>query len=220
MIEPVSIVWQLIKGYGGGPNTWCNSSAPGPKCGYPNETQVATTHSEARSKAQRCSLQSGVCHPGNDIHSLRVANADACCSACDAESTCGAFTFNTGTVKTKDNCFLKTVLGAKANKSAKCVSGTSGRTPAPPAPKPQPVPPAPEGGKCPNGWCLYDVMTDPYELHEMSTLPANAAILSELKNQMADVLTTYTQYEEDPECQGKATFAHDKVVGKTWQPWC
>ena len=41
-----------------------------------------------------------------------------------------------------------------------------------------------------------------------------------MKQKMAEVLTTYREYKEDPKCQGKTTFASDPVVGKSWQPWC
>jgi hypothetical protein len=133
--------WKLIKGYGGGPNTWCNSTSQGAVCGIPQEGQGGGRGGDGRKQQQQQQQQA-------------------------------------------------------------------------------PPPPAPEGGSCPKGYCLYDVLADPFELHEVSQVPANADIVARLIRQIDKVLLTYTQYEEDPQCQGKTTFAQDPVVGKTWQPWC
>jgi hypothetical protein len=67
---------------------------------------------------------------------------------------------------------------------------------------------------------LYDVLSDPYELHEVSSVPANSGIVSAMQAKMAQILLSYHEYQEDPECQGKTTYANNSVVGKAWQPWC
>ena len=41
-----------------------------------------------------------------------------------------------------------------------------------------------------------------------------------MQAKMAQILLSYHEYQEDPECQGKTTYANNSVVGKAWQPWC
>lgn len=220
--------WKLIKGYGGGPNTWCNKSSTGNQCGLPTGHYPWPPHAAVQVPAQAnpttCSMMQGICLPGNDISNFPLkAPASSyekqCCDACNAEKKCAAFTINTEEGSTGPQCYLKTTSGTKKNKSQKCISGTNGRAPWVP-PAPTPAPPAPEGGACPNGWCLYDVLSDPYELHEVSAVPANSGIVSAMQAKMAQILLSYHEYQEDPECQGKTTYANNSVVGKAWQPWC
>jgi len=70
---------------------------------------------------------------------------------------------------------------------------------------------------CPGGWCLFDVEADPLELNECSE--SHPDVAKRLQGQMAIVLQSYTEYEEDKACPA-IEYAQDPVVGKAWQPWC
>ena len=72
-------------------------------------------------------------------------------------------------------------------------------------------------GHCPGGYCLYNVMNDPFELSESSA--GNQQILSLMKNKLTEVLASYNQYELDKKCL-TPKYAYDDHVGKTWEPWC
>jgi hypothetical protein len=213
--------WKLIKNYGGGPDTWCNKSSSGNVCGTPTghyPWPPRTTLQRPATSTLTCSTMKNICLPGNDIRSFPLQNPASsyekqCCDACNAEAMCAAFTVNsnTGSHPSKvPTCYLKTTPGVKQNKSPNCVSGTNGRSPIPPQP--------PASETCPNGFCLFEVMSDPYELHEVSA--EHADVVSAMQEKMAQILQSYRQYEEDPACQGKTTFANNSVVGKSWQPWC
>jgi hypothetical protein len=213
--------WKLIQNYGGAPYDWCNSTKGGSKCAPPTGAYDPNTAEigAAVADSPTCTTHANECFPSNDIRSFALAGATdtwpaQACAACDAEPTCVGYTINTASTSGA-NCFLKSKLES-GHASSTCTTGTNGRAPAPPAPAPGP----PIDKTCPNGWCLYDVAADPYELDEISTDPANAAILAAMKQKMAAVLTSYREYKEDPKCQGKTTFAQDPVVGKSWQPWC
>ena len=106
--------WKLIKGYGGGPDTWCNSSARGAVCGTPSSYEelasaelVGQVVSDA---ADNCTILPGQCFPENDIRHFDIknkANASAeCCAACAAEQTCVGFTIN----DEPPACWLKSML--------------------------------------------------------------------------------------------------------------
>ena len=68
---------------------------------------------------------------------------------------------------------------------------------------------------CPDGWCLYDVTSDPYEENEISG--DSPDVLASLKTRMGAILRGYTQYELDRSC------APHKFVNTSlpvWAPWC
>ena len=70
---------------------------------------------------------------------------------------------------------------------------------------------------CPNGWCLFNVLSDPYEMNEASS--ENPQVLKEMQSRMKEILTTYRSFEIDPDCPDPV-FTNDSRVGKTWTPWC
>lgn len=199
--------WKLIKGYGGGPDTWCNSTAGEPSCGEPETTLPWTTQNGA------CAIQNGTCYPSSkNLIDMPLTNASACCAACDEHPACVAFTWNVVGGPTKvPTCYLKSTMDNTTRASPDCVSGTTRRTPLPPTPPPEPR------SSCPGGWCLYDTAVDPYELHECSA--ANADVVAEMQAMLADVLKSYTQYEIDPSCP-PVQYQNDSHVGRAWQPWC
>ena len=107
-----------------------------------------------------------------------------CCNACEANPACTAFTFNT---KDKQpTCWLKSSPGPSESKRPECTSGTNGR-------KPPPSPPPHSHTRCPNGWCLFELMQDPSELHEVSA--GNPGVVTRLQAQMATVLLSYKQVQ-------------------------
>jgi len=192
--------WKLIKGYGGGPDTYCNTSSlpGGNKCGVPEDpTPMIPYNTIKQTTPTKCDVMNGQCFEGQDFHSFEAYDAAGCCTACNFYPRCIGYTFNSALHK----CYLKTEVGEPIP-GQNCTSGTNGR---------------PE--ICRNGWCLFDVGKDPYELHEVSHDPANSAVFNHLKAEMRKVLQSYTEYEIDPIC-GNVTFANDPIVGKTWQPWC
>ena len=78
-------------------------------------------------------------------------------------------------------------------------------------------PKVPEPESCPNGFCLYDVINDPFELNEISS--QHGDIVDKMKLQLDNELKNYHQYSLDENCP-KHKFKIDKVVGKYWNPWC
>eukprot|EP00939_MAST-03C_sp_MAST-3C-sp1_P004453 g4453.t1 len=73
------------------------------------------------------------------------------------------------------------------------------------------------GASCPNGYCLFNVADDPFELNECSK--DHETEVEKLRARLNDVLDSYRQYEIDPACP-TATFANNSVVGSSWAPWC
>lgn len=152
-------------------------------------------------------MVTGTCFPGNDIKSFssKTTTGADCCTACQANAKCQGWTHN------KNVCYLKHTLGDSSNRSPDCISGNDGQTPIPsPAP-------APSTTKCPSGWCLYDIATDPLEVHEVSA--ANPDVVKRMRQEMSDVLTTYTEYRIDDTCPPHK-WVNDSHVGKVWGPWC
>jgi len=70
---------------------------------------------------------------------------------------------------------------------------------------------------CPEGWCLFNVEKDPWELDECSK--THQTVAKQLQDRMSSMLQSYTQYEEDKACP-PVSYATDPKVGKTWEPWC
>ena len=70
---------------------------------------------------------------------------------------------------------------------------------------------------CPNGWCLFDVISDPHEMNEISSKYPQK--LAQLQSRLEEVLTTFRSFEIDPNCP-TPQFQNDSKVGKTWGPWC
>ena len=70
---------------------------------------------------------------------------------------------------------------------------------------------------CPNGWCLFNVLSDPYEMNEASS--ESPRVLKEMQLRMKEILTTYRSFEIDPDCPNPV-FTNDSSVGKSWAPWC
>ena len=213
--------WKLIRGFGGGPDTWCNTSkAPGGNvCDNhlvpPNSVTVI-----AGDGALACSTVASVCFPGNNLRNFKSNSTDGadCCAACAADLACAGWTHNMDKDKGGPDCWLKTSLAGDRHTSSACISGTNGASPVPtqtPTPSPPPTPPG--LSSCPNGYCLYDVASDPHERTELSALHGD--IVAAMIDRMDVVLETYHQYELDKSC-GPATYANDSVVGKAWQPWC
>jgi len=63
---------------------------------------------------------------------------------------------------------------------------------------------SPAGGRCPLGWCLYDVVADPEEFNECSAQQPN--VVKEMQARMATTLQTYTQYVPLAWLRGCAAF--------------
>ena len=84
-----------------------------------------------------CEPNSG-CHPPacSVIGSTPCTDVGDCCSSCEADPRCGAYTLNLE----KKTCWLRT--SARERKTGHCLSGTV-RPPLPPAPPPPPLPPQP-----------------------------------------------------------------------------
>ena len=208
--------WKFVRGYGGGPDTWCNSSAGAPNC---DNHLVPPSHSVVVvASGGVCSSAKKACFSGHDIRTFESKTTDGsdCCAACAAEPECVGWTHNV--VEQKGlKCFIKRALvdGVECGGG---ISGTNGAAPLPPVgPAPSPPGPTPGVSSCPGGLCLYDLGADPHERTELSALHAD--VVAEMGERMDAVLASYTQYEIDPSC-GPATFGHDPRVGKAWQPWC
>jgi len=67
------------------------------------------------------------------------------------------------------------------------------------------------------GFCLWDVVNDPYEQEELSA--KHPDVVARLKVKMGTTLQNYHEYRLDPAC-GAPTFEHDEKVGPSWTPWC
>jgi len=200
--------WKLILGYGGGPDTWCNKSSHGLICKeWPGLDVIPNM----------CKNQkAGVCLPSNDIRSFPAASSADCCDACANTSGCVAWTHNGhGGHEKTPTCYLK-AKAHRATDSKDCTSGTMGDTPFPPSPSPSPTPP-PAHACLETGFCLWDVVADPYEHTEISQ--KYPQVVTALKAKMADILQSYHAYQLDPHC-GKPVFEPNKKVGAAWAPWC
>ena len=233
--------WKLIRGFGGGPDTWCNTSkAPGgnvcdnslvppPSSASAAAAAAAGSSSSSSSSsssggsgssaALACSTVAGVCFPKDDLRNFKSNSTDGadCCAACAADAACAGWTHNAASAG-GPGCWLKTSLAGDRRSGSDCISGTNGAAPVPAAPTPDPTPPpAPGLSSCPNGYCLYDTASDPHERTEVSALHGD--IVAAMIDRMDAVLLTYKQYEIDASC-GPATHGNDSVVGKTWEPWC
>jgi len=101
---------------------------------------------------------------------------------------------------------LKSKAG-KATSSTHCTSGTTGSAPSPPAP--------PVHACLKTGFCLWDVVADPYEHSEISE--KHPDVVATLKTKMANVLKSF-QYQLDPNC-GEPVYENSSV-GQAWAPWC
>ena len=215
--------WKLIRGYGGGPDTWCNSTGAAGTAGTTGSAECAPNGptldaADAAATAAgtdnggTCVTKAGTCLPyGTNTKVIDNATADACCAACVAENGCEFWVLNA------KRCYLKGPgKPTKYRRDPACVSGTTTGSfpPAPPAP---PAPPSKPLVECPNGYCLYDVEADPYEQHEISA--AHPDIVAQMKAAMDTTLQSYHQYEEDASCPPH-TFGNDSHVGQTWVPWC
>jgi hypothetical protein len=228
--------WKLIKGYGGGPDTWCNSSSSGAVCGRPasGRTYSVDAGSEeglwdvaAATANGKCTISKGTCEPGNNDGDFPTKTSDPiaeCCDACTAKANCAGFTLNSKT--SPPVCWLKTSLVSNKSYAGKeCVSGSTGKgpfppaPPGPPAPRPGPHPPAPPEpvSTCPNGWCLYDTASDPHEENEVSA--SNPDIVSMMQKELAQILASYHEYVEDKSCPPHV-YGNDPHVGQVWEPWC
>lgn len=212
--------FKLVRGYGGGPDTWCNTSASGNVCDnhlVPPSLSVVPAR-VGSSGGATCAGATHACFPGNDLRNFASNSTDGsdCCAACAAEAQCAGWTHNKIS-EGRMACFIKHTL----RDGVVCphgTSGTNGTAPLPPVgPAPSPPSPAPGVSSCPHGVCLYDLGADPHERTELSALHAD--VVEEMGVRMDAVLASYTQYELDKEC-GTAVFAHDPTVGKAWQPWC
>lgn len=73
-------------------------------------------------------------------------------------------------------------------------------------------------GTCPDGFCVFDVSSDPLEHHEISQSISEERF-NALKQKLTRTLESYTEYKIDETCP-TAKFAHDPTVGKAWAPWC
>jgi hypothetical protein len=192
--------WKLILGYGGGPDTWCNASSNGLICKQWPGTDIA--------QATCLNKKEGECLPSNDVKTFATSRIADCCNACANTSGCAAWTHNTrGGEQKTPTCYLKSKAG-KATSSAHCTSGTIGSPPSPPAPSVHPC--------LKTGFCLWDVVADPYEHTEISE--KHPDIVATLKTKMANVLKSFHQYQLDPNC-GKPVY-ENSTVGRAWAPWC
>ena len=223
-------IWDLFLCFAG-PDTWCNSSHAGAVCGKPstgNTYAIGASMDEGASHgAGTCTISQGTCEPGNNDGDFPTKTSDPtteCCDACTAKANCAGFTLNSKT--SPPVCWLKTSLRSNESYSGKeCVSGSTGKgpfppaPPGPPAPAPGPHPPSPPEpmSTCPNGWCLYDTAADPHEENEVSA--ANPDIVSMMRKELDQILTSYHEYKEDRSCP-RQTYAIDPHVGKVWEPWC
>jgi len=200
--------WKLILGWGGGPDTWCNKTSEGLMC------KDFVEQPEPTSPVETCDERVGLCLPHNDITNFNANSSAECCNACSSTEGCVAYTFNlNGGTEKVPKCYLKNDVPSKATSDNDCTSATFS-VPFPPAPSPTPTP----SQACVNtSFCLWDVVADPGEHTEVSA--QHPGVVSELKVKMAEVLTSFSQYQIDPSC-GPATFEHDDVVGSAWAPWC
>eukprot|EP01065_Artemidia_motanka_P018039 TRINITY_DN2140_c0_g2_i1.p1 TRINITY_DN2140_c0_g2~~TRINITY_DN2140_c0_g2_i1.p1 ORF type:complete len:603 (+),score=210.53 TRINITY_DN2140_c0_g2_i1:52-1809(+) len=187
--------WKLVRGYGGGPDTWCNTSASGPVCATPGATTSASS----------CNVTEGVCYPSNDIRSFATNSTADCCAACDADGSCVGWTLNRGR-QGGPMCYLKHALA-----HADGCTGESGAKSG--------VPPAP-AHSCPGGHCLYDVLADPSEVSEVGA--ENPEVLSDMVQRLDALLASgYHEYQKDPNCKTVVYIKDPSVpTGKVWAPWC
>lgn len=72
-------LFKLIKGYGGGPDTWCNSSKGGADCVTPPPARGVSFQDSSA-----CTVAPGVCFPGDDIKHVPSNTTDGsdCCDVC------------------------------------------------------------------------------------------------------------------------------------------
>lgn len=88
-------LFKLIKGYGGGPDTWCNTSSlpSGNSCYNPPVLRMNT--------GEQCNATPGICFPGDDLDTIPSNTTDGsdCCDACVAmQVRCGGVFFLVGCV--------------------------------------------------------------------------------------------------------------------------
>jgi hypothetical protein len=169
--------WKLIRGYGGGPDSWCNRTGnktvpdpagkPGFSCASFNSTAGDEPSDESSdelgaadsmlmlSSTAKCTTRDHTCSNGEVIASPKSNSTDGsdCCAKCIAATGCIGWIFNKGT------CYLKSTWGRVFTCTQSNAGGVTGNPiPAPgPAPGPAPAPVT----ECPNGYCLFDVQTDP-----------------------------------------------------------
>jgi hypothetical protein len=230
-----SHLWKLIRGYGGGPDTWCNTSQlGGNKCIVPpvNESSlyakdqnsgIVTTPRKIDvvfnvDATNMCNIVKGACFPGHDLSSFYSNSTDGsdCCSKCTETQGCVGWTYNSKSNPHGPQCFLKKSID-DPRRSDSCISGNNGKTPLPPIPPaPSPAPfPSPGRGSCPGGWCLYDVRQDIIEQYEISA--SHADVVASMQHQMNRVLESYWQYSEDKNCPAHKFPDPNKPA---WGPWC
>jgi arylsulfatase A-like enzyme len=228
--------WKLIRGYGGGPDTWCNrtgnNSVPdpsGPKgfscanfssfssstSGVDTDGVIAATAKKGAvdggttlSTSAKCATRTNTCSDGKGLTGGFVSNTtdgSDCCAACTAAKGCVGWILHHSDMM----CYIKSSWGHVRSCTASMAG--AGTTPVPPTPAPVP------STECPNGYCLFNVNSDPNEHEEVSA--AHPDVVKKMIAQMDQVLKTYTQYKADASCP-KVAYANDPVVGKTWQPWC
>ena len=121
--------WKLIKGYGGGPDTWCNSTAgkgqSKAECAPNGPTTVAATATAAAAAAATtttmdagngtCFTQAGLCLPyGDNSKTIDGSTLATCCAACVAEQGCQFWVHNAG------KCYLKEGGNPPASKNYYC----------------------------------------------------------------------------------------------------
>jgi len=224
--------FKLVLGWPGVPDGWCwpnQNKSSGVRGGTP-----AGEAADPESCAPPPGRKSGadLACKANDLKQL-VANASACCAACNADKKCAGFTWNPGEATTH-NCWLKTSVATCAARKGSISGACRPPAPTPPAPTPAPYPGAPTcsyTGKVPplalrTKPMLFDLLHDPSERVDLAAAqPAQVAELRKLLD--VYIKSTVTPLNEKScgkqnttGCRGTAPAAiavRNKDNG--WMPW-
>ena len=156
-------------------------------------------------------LQAGVCMPGDDLYSFQAMDVGECCTACEGNATCAAFTANNKSGSL--TCYLKQSAPSKPTKGDGCISAAKTHPPTPTAaPTPRPV-------------LLYNVAigADESESNEIATVHPD--IVTRLSKRLDQLLATSIDVPgggntADPSCKHTGSWPSDAEHGTYFSPWC
>ena len=202
--------WKLIYGWGGKPST-ITKPVIASVAFRPEACTARNCYSNADIQSCSMALQAGVCMPGNDLDSFPAADVSECCTACEGNATCAAFTANNKSGSL--TCYLKQSAPSKPTKGDGCISAakTSAPTP-PPAPTPRPM-------------LLFNVAIGADESESNEVAAAHPDIVTRLSERLDELLATSIDVPgggntADPSCKHSGSWPSDAEHGTFFAPWC
>lgn len=75
-----------------------------------------------------------------------------------------------------------------------------------------------KGKSCHNGFCLFELTSDPQESNDLAEDPAYASILAKLRKRILQEIETFHDIPKD--CDIEATPRYELHVGNAWWPYC